>query len=279
MSRFFRAPEHAERHETGRRERSAFARPSEDPEVPVHDVTVTPGDIDAHLVSLVEPSSFAAEQYRGLRHTVEQLHRSAGHTVFAVGSPSASDGKTTTALNLAGALGQAPEARVLLVEADLRCPTVAERLGLDPARLPGLVEAIQSTSLGIERVARRLAAHNLSVVVAGACPATPFEVLKSRRLGELLDEARQRYDYIVVDTPPIVAFPDCRIIDTWVDGWLIVVKADRTPRKLLGEALDLMSEAKTIGFVFTHDERFRQNSRYDGGYYGRRAASAARPRR
>jgi capsular exopolysaccharide synthesis family protein len=233
-----------------------------------------PGEIDEHLVSLVQPSSFASEQYRVLRHTVEQLHRTAGHSIFGIGSPSASDGKTTTALNLAGALGQAPEARVLLVEADLRCPRMAERLGLDGAQLPGLVQAIRSPHTGIADVARQLTAYNLSVVLAGESAATPYEVLKSPRLGELLDEARHLYDYVVVDTPPIVAFPDCRIINNWVDGWLIVVAAHRTSRKLLEESLDLMEESKTVGFVFTHDERFRANARYYGAYYGSRPGRA-----
>ena len=232
-----------------------------------------PGEIDEHLVSLVEPSSFASEQYRVLRHTLEQLHRTAGHSIFGIGSPSASDGKTTTALNVAGALGQAPEARVLLIEADLRCPTMAERLGLNGG-LPGLVEAIQSPDASIADVACRLTAYNLSVVLAGKTPAAPYEVLKSPRLGELLDEARRHYDYVVIDTPPIVAFPDCRILNNWVDGWLIVVAAHRTSRKLLEESLDLMEESKTVGFVFTHDERFRANARYYGAYYGSRPGRA-----
>jgi capsular exopolysaccharide synthesis family protein len=236
--------------------------------------SATPGEIDEHLVSLVHPSSFASEQYRVLRHTVEQLHRTAGHSIFGIGSPSASDGKTTTALNLAGALGQAPDARVLLVEVDLRCPRMAERLGLDGTQLPGLVQAIRSPHMGIADVARQLTAYNLSVVLAGESAATPYEVLKSPRLGELLDEARRLYDYVVIDTPPIVAFPDCRILNNRVDGWLIVVAAHRTSRKLLEESLDLMEESKTIGFVFTHDERFRANARYYGAYYSSRPGGA-----
>jgi capsular exopolysaccharide synthesis family protein len=232
-----------------------------------------PREIDEHLVSLVEPSSFASEQYRVLRHTLEQLHRTAGHSIFGIGSPSASDGKTTTALNLAGALGQAHDARVLLIEADLRCPTMAARLGLNDG-LPGLVAAIQSPDASLADVAQRLVTYNLSVVLAGETPAAPYEVLKSPRLGELLDEARRHYDYVVIDTPPIVAFPDCRILNNWVDGWLIVVAAHRTSRKLLEESLDLMEESKTVGFVFTHDERFRANARYYGAYYGSRPGRA-----
>ena len=114
------------------RESSSTAVPAPGPAVDLP--AAARGEIDEHLVSLVHPTSFASEQYRVLRHTVEQLHRIAGHSIFGIGSPSASDGKTTTAINLAGALGQAPEARVLLVEADLRCPTDGRTPG--PGRQP-----------------------------------------------------------------------------------------------------------------------------------------------
>ena len=142
----------------------------------VGEPAITPAEIDEHLVSLVQPTSFASEQYRVLRTTVEQLHRAAGHSIFGIGSPSACDGKTTTAINLAGALGQAHDARVLLVEADLRCAAVGERLGLDGGPMPGLVEAIQSNA-GIAD--ERMAAGRLQPLGASpvGLPPAPYEVL------------------------------------------------------------------------------------------------------
>src|SRR2546423_15373101 len=97
------------------------------------------GRVDEHLVSLVSPATFPAEQYRVLRHFVEEMRRERGLQVIAVTSPTPGDGKTTTAINLAGALAQAPDLRVLLVEADLRrtSPRGAERLGLGGAPRPG----------------------------------------------------------------------------------------------------------------------------------------------
>src|SRR5206468_2700492 len=82
---------------------------------------------------------------------------------------------------------------------------------------------------------------------AGQPPAAPYEVLESPRFGELISEARQKYDYVLLDTPPIVSVPDCRVIGKWVDGFLIVVAAHQTRRKLLEEALNLMEPAKVIG--------------------------------
>jgi Mrp family chromosome partitioning ATPase len=96
-----------------------------------------------HLVSLLAPASFEAEQYRALRHMIEQLHRSAELSVVGVSSADAADGKTTTAINLAGALAQDPDARVLLVDADLRGANLAGYLGLDEG-LP-VVDAVHTT--------------------------------------------------------------------------------------------------------------------------------------
>src|SRR6058998_288991 len=87
--------------------------------------------LDEHLVSLLAPASFEAEQYRALRHLIEQLHKSTGLAIVAVSSPTVADGKTTTSINLAGALAQAPDARVLLIDADLRGAALGPRLGLE----------------------------------------------------------------------------------------------------------------------------------------------------
>jgi len=213
------------------------------------------GEIDEQLVSLLSPSSFEAEQYRVLRHTVEHLAKTAGLSVVAVSSPTVGDGKTTTAINLAGALAQSPEARVLLVELDLRRASIRARLGLTGRRPPGLVDAILTPGTRVEDLAYRRPPYNLSILLAGETPAAPYEVLKSPQLGELLEQARQRYDYVVLDTPPLVSVPDCRVIGKWVDGFLIVVSAHQTPRKLVEEALDLMEPAKVIGLVFNNDDR------------------------
>jgi capsular exopolysaccharide synthesis family protein len=185
---------------------------------------------------------------------VEQLHRAADLSILAVASPTVGDGKTTTAINLAGALSQAPDVRVLLIDTDLRQPSLGAYLGLDDPDQPGLVGAILDPAISLKDVVRRRAPFNLDVLSAGNRPSAPYEVLKSPRLGELLAEARQQYDYIVLDTAPLVPFPDSRVIGKWVDGFLVVVNANRTPRKLLEEGLAMMDQAKVVGLVFNGDE-------------------------
>ncbi|MEK6716359.1 MAG: P-loop NTPase, partial [candidate division NC10 bacterium] len=149
-----------------------------------------PDRVEEHLVSLLAPASREAEQYRALRHLVEQLHRSADLSVVAVTSPGGDDGKTTTAINLAGALAQAPEGRVLLVDIDLRGSSLPTKLGLDGQADRGLVEAILDPGLPLEAVVQHCPPFNLFVLPAGHLPAAPYEVLKSPRVGELLQEAR-----------------------------------------------------------------------------------------
>jgi capsular exopolysaccharide synthesis family protein len=214
-----------------------------------------PRRIDEHLVSLLTPSSFAAEQYRVLRHLIEQMHRDAGLRVLAVTSPAVADGKTTTSINLAGCLAQAPDARVLLVDADVRRGALADHLGLGDPDAAGLTDSILDSGIVLADVTRHLSAFNLWVLTAGRSPSAPYEVLQSPRLGELLAQARRQYDYVVLDTPPLIPVPDSRVIANWVDGFLMVVAAHKTPRRLVEEALDAMDPAKTLGLVFNGDDR------------------------
>jgi len=288
MSTFFRALERAEQErvrqssapasapttESATTTPGALSTPISDPKVPSGDVrpgvtsiftrplrAATPVveeravEIEEHLVSLLAPMSFEAEQYRALRHVIEQLRRTAELSVIAVSSPDAANGKTITAINLAGTLAQAVDSRVLIVDADLRGSNVAAHLGFDDQEFPGFVEAILDTRLTLDAVVQRHAHLNLSAISAGRGPSAPYEVLKSPRAAELLAEARRRYDYVIVDTPPLVSAPESRVIEKYVDGFLIVVGAHRTPRRLVEEALNLVEPAKILGMVFNGDDR------------------------
>jgi capsular exopolysaccharide synthesis family protein len=207
-----------------------------------------------------------AEPYRALRHLVELHHRTSGLSVVVVSSPAAGDGKTTTAINLAGALAQDPGARVLLVDGDLRQSAVPQRLGLDGRTSPGLVDAILDPALTLDDLARSCPPYNLWLVPAGHRPGMPYELFASPRLGELLEAARRRFDYVVVDSSPLVLFPDCRLMAAWVDAFLVVVAAHRTPRKLVDEALTAIEPSKLLGLVFNGDDRPLVSRYYRYGY-------------
>lgn len=213
--------------------------------------------VDRHLVSLVAPDSPEAEQYRTLRYAVEYEHRAGEGSLVGVCSPVPGDGKSITSINLAGALAQDSQAKVLLVEADLRRPSVTleNHLALGKATGPGLVDAIQDLSYSLDDVVQHLPHFNLSVLAAGKRSNAPYEALNSARFGEILMQARRRYDYVVVDTPPVVPVPDCRLIAKWVPRFIMVVAAGRTPREAVDDAIALLGQERLLGLVFNGYDR------------------------
>jgi capsular exopolysaccharide synthesis family protein len=212
-----------------------------------------PGQVDDHLVSVLEPTSLAAEQYRAVRLAIETFRHERGTRTAAITSPGRGDGRTITAINLAGALAQAPDARVVLVEADLRHPAVARALGMPPGR--GLSSYLLDASMAPEVVLTRPANVAFAVVTAGAASSMPYELLKSPRLASLLAALRERFDYVVLDTPPALPYPDVGILRDLVDGFVVVVRANRTPREMLRDCTSVIGRQRGLGLIFNDDER------------------------
>ncbi len=216
--------------------------------------------MNAHLVSLLDPNCLEAEYYRRVRHTIECTPKPQPRrgTIIAICSPGAGDGKTITSINVAGAMAQNKDSRVLLIELDLRKPfvTMKDYLGLDKMEGPGLDDTILNPDIHTGKdipwgkVVRYITDFNLYYLPSGNIGPIPYEFLKPPRLGELLEAARHRYDYIILDTPPVVFLPDSQLIEKLVDGIFMVVAANRTPKKMLEEALNLMDPSRIIGIIF-----------------------------
>jgi capsular exopolysaccharide synthesis family protein len=210
------------------------------------------GVLDDHLVSLLAPTSPAAEQYRTVRLRIETLRRERDMRLVAISSPTRGDGKTITAINVAGALAQAPDARVALVEVDVRHPGVARALGLPAAR--GLSTYLLDHAMTVDAVLERPGGVGFAVVAAGAASAMPYELLKSPRLRALFDALRERFDFVVVDTPPVLPFPDVGLVRDLVDGFVLVVRANRTPREMVRDSLGVIGVDRVLGVLFNDDE-------------------------
>ncbi len=209
---------------------------------------------DAHLVSLLSPATIEAEQYRTLSLMLEQRRQSGLLQVVAVSSPMMGDGKTVTAINLSGAIAQSPSARVLLIDLDLRKPSVGSQLGLRDHTV-GFRDVFVNGEMTLKDVARRNPAWNLSVVTAGRAQALPHEIFKSQRFVDLLDEARGDYEWIILDTAPLVLAPDCIMMSRAVDGFVMIIGADKTSRTDVAEALNILGPSKLVGLVFNGDSR------------------------
>lgn len=211
------------------------------------------GDPNERLVSLISPSSAEGEQYRSLRYLLEQMHQERGINVVAVTSPSPADGKTITTLNLAGSLAQDSNARVLVIDADLRLPSVASFLSMESVK-KGLTEAVLTPSSSIDDIIRFHPQYNMAVLPSRSSAVAPYEVLKPSRMGPVLQELRQHFDAILIDLPPLI-YPECLLLEKLVDGFLIVVAANQTTSKMFQQGVETITPEKVLGIVFNRDTR------------------------
>jgi capsular exopolysaccharide synthesis family protein len=230
--------------------------------IPVVDRSAIRSKPDDRLVSLVSPATIEAEQYRTLGMMLEQRRHSGLLQVVAVSSPTMGDGKTVTSINLAGALAQSPQARVLLIDADFRKPSVPTQMGLRDGSVLGLRDAILNPNLALKDIVRRLPAYNLSVATVGRAQVMPHEIFKSTRFAELVDEARRDFEWIILDTAPLVLAPDCLMMGRSVDGFLMIVSAHKTSRKEIAEALNIIGPSKLLGLVFNNDDNLLESYGY-----------------
>jgi capsular exopolysaccharide synthesis family protein len=217
---------------------------------------------DEHLISLVEPATMAAEQYRTLSLMLEQRRHSGLLQIVAISSPTVGDGKTVTSINLAGAFAQSQDARVLLIDIDFRKPSIPTLLGLKDAQMIGFRDAIVNPALSLKDIVHRLPDWNLSLVTAGRSEVMPHEIFKSPRFVDLLDEARRDFEWVILDTAPLVLTPDCMTIGRSVDGFVMVVCAHKTSRKEVAEALDILGPSKLLGLVFNSDDGLLKSYKY-----------------
>lgn len=178
------------------------------------------------------PGSHEAEAYRTVRTAIFSATRETGEKVIQFSSPEPGDGKTTSAVNLAVAMAQSGK-RVLLVDADLRRPTVHVLLGL--ANRLGLAEVLHG-DIQWETAVQPTRIDGLSVIPSGACPDNPAELLSAPTLGQLLRQARTDYDYVLVDSPPLLAVTDPCIIAPHTDGMLLVIRILKNKRAALQRA-------------------------------------------
>jgi len=203
---------------------------------------------DAYLVTLTDPKNPVSEAYRTLRTNLQFLSTKGDLQTLMVTSATAGDGKTSTSANLAIALAQAGR-RVVLVSADLRRPRVHRFL--DVPNDTGL-SLVLADSVPVWQAVKDPGVPNLRVIPSGPVPPNPAELLQSDRMGEFLQQVQEFADFVVIDTPPVLAVADASILGARVDGTLFVVDADTASRTATAQARDQLENAgaRVIGAVF-----------------------------
>jgi capsular exopolysaccharide family len=213
------------------------------------------------LITLVDPSSPVAEQYRTIRTNLQfaaSLDRPLQTMVVTSSGPG--EGKSTTSANLAIVFANSGS-RVLLVDADMRKPTVFKTFQLSNSA--GL-STVLSTNQTVVETAQETGIDNLQILTSGPKPPNPSELLNSQRMTQIIEEARNAYDIVIFDMPPIVAVTDAQIMASKVDGTLLVIRENVTKKESVAKANELLNlvNARVLGAVYNGAEQSK-----DQGYY------------
>lgn len=226
-----------------------------------------PSATQATLATLLIPRSAAAESYRILRTAINLMPISGHGRVIGVTSCGPGEGKSTTVMNLAVACSQQNK-RVLLIDGDLRKPALAQRLKLPSATSPGLSRYLSDTQIKPEDCIQQISfLPGLFVLPVQDIPPFPSELLAQGRLKELLDWARENFDIVLIDTPPVLLVADSVIIAEWLDIILIVARVRIAQRRALRRVRQEFTRFpdKHIGIVVN---AVPQSQSYYGGYAG-----------
>jgi capsular exopolysaccharide synthesis family protein len=227
------------------------------------DKRINNGFIDSRLVTLKEPTSIAAEQYRILCTRISQLRQDKRSYALAVTSSLKSEGKTFTSLNLAISIARDFDEKVLLIEGDLKNPGLYEYLKHPPGF--GLTDVLEG-KIDTDACAVQMFDGQLSVLFAGKTTGNPSKLLSSLKMQEIITTAREHYKYIIIDTPPIMPMADINIYSTLVDGILLVIQAGKTPRSLVKRAISTLAADKIVGAVLNGIEPIHSMYYYGSGY-------------
>jgi capsular exopolysaccharide synthesis family protein len=238
---------------------------------------VQPGNFDAcptfhisangasRLVAFTDQDSAGAESVRVLSTRLRHLRRKRPLSKVLVTSCMQGEGKSVLASNLAVSLARHNQARTLLIDGDLRRPAVHRLLGLEGEN--GGIEAWWNSGAAPEEVLRRVDDMPLWFLPAGKVVAQPLEILQSARFAELLNQLAPRFEWVIVDSPPVLPMADSSIWATLTDGSVFVVRESHTLATVLKKTLDEFDKSKLIGVVLNATPTALHRG-YDKYYFG-----------
>jgi protein-tyrosine kinase len=219
---------------------------------------------ESYPIVALEKGSPAAEQYKILREQVRGLGSQTSAYFLSVTSPIKRDGKSTVAVNLAVAMALEYEEKVLLIDCDLRNPQVHHYFGIQ--RNPGLTDYLTSSSNGtILNYVQETSLPGLQVLAAGISAGFSSELLAMEKMNSLMKEIRLKFPHhrVIIDSPPVLSTSDPLVLARHVDGILMVVRAGKTPRDCLTEAMQTLNSDKLVGIVLNGAELGMTSKYYD----------------
>lgn len=215
---------------------------------------------------LGDSSAFAVQEaYKSLRTNIMFALPGNDCKCIGVTSPISGDGKSTTAINLAISLAQIGK-RVLLMDCDLRLPTVAAKLGI---RTPGGLSDFLTGQMRIDEAICAVEKYGIHVLPASSIPVDPTNLLESKQMAHLFTALRRNYEFVIVDLPPVMLVSDALILSKCLDGYLLAVRQKHTTHRIVADSLHKLqfAGARVLGTVVTG--AVFNEKRY-GQYYGKR---------
>ena len=276
MSKIYKALEKAERErEEGLKSGDHVTPEIEEERMERHEVRSEPPKVegissDQRLVSWVQSGSLAAEQFRKLRTYLHRFKIYDSPKTIMITSATSGEGKTFVAANLAISISHELNTHALLVDCDLRNPSLAQWFGLQNGK--GLSDYLAGDGTPSE-LFMKTKVEKLNLLASGTIQDNPTELIGSKKMEALIHELRSRYPdrYVVMDSTPLLATAEPEVLAKFVDGIIVVVHAGVTPRETVKQAIANLDKEKIIGFVLNHVEfkSHGQSSRYfgSGGYY------------
>ncbi|MBZ5688624.1 MAG: CpsD/CapB family tyrosine-protein kinase [Acidobacteriia bacterium] len=247
-----------------------FEMPTKEEEAPSSSLPVFPSvevslEASSRVVVLTEPETLAAEKFRFLGVRMRQLQQTRPVKKVLVTSTIAEEGKSLVSANLACVLASRKRHRVLLIDGDLRRPVLADKFGL--GRLSGLAEWLQGESQTVSNI-YHLAEPDFWLMPAGHPPANPLELMQSGRLASLMAQVTNLFDWIIVDSPPLLPLADTSVWARLTDGALLVVREGIAEKDPLKRALESLKKADLLGVVLNGSSNGNHHN-----YYQRYAAA------
>jgi len=234
----------------------------------LEELTTTQRQMVARLVPHYSPKSPIAEAYRTFRTNVVSLPTKVpgGGKLFLVTSSGPKEGKSTSAGNLAITLSQM-RSKTVLVDCDMRRPMIHNLFMV--SRENGLSKFLTTDEIDIHDIIKPSGMDNLDIITSGHVPPNPSELLSSKKMDELFAKLREEYDYIIIDSPPIIAVTDALILSKKVDQLVLVIRVNSTERAIIEQAKSLLHniDVKVAGVVVNGIEVKKYYSGYKYYYY------------
>jgi capsular exopolysaccharide synthesis family protein len=221
------------------------------------------GLISEQLETLRNEGSFVSEQFTSLKVKIVQRNIDAALQVVNITSPYMQDGKSLVSVNLAFSFARDAGRRVILIDCDLRRPSLHRYLGIQSD--PGVIDFLSGGTLKPYCYMRRL--RNLFVMTSGGEAENPVGLLSSERMRELLEYLRTEFDTILIDSPPLHPISDSRILCDLSDGTVLVVRRGKTPFGTLEKSLQSLDRKKLVGAVLNDVKPVPFHTYYNHGYY------------